>query len=60
MKTILVWILIVHNYQPHDGIQEVFSPPVATLEDCKRMQNAVREISTGAATKCVQVRQVVQ
>ena len=58
MKTVLVWFLIVHNYQPNGGIQEVFSPAMATLEDCKRMQNAVREISAGAATKCVQVMRV--
>ena len=61
MKTVLVWILIVHNgaYQPGDHGRTAFSPPMATLEDCKRMQDAVHILSNGA-TKCVQVRQVAQ
>lgn len=53
MNTMLVWILMI---SPYDGRSiHVFSPPVATLQDCQRMQQFAKEYS-GRATQCIQVR----
>lgn len=53
MNTMLVWILLI---APYDGrTVYTFSPPVATIEDCQRMQKFVKE-STGRATQCIQVK----
>lgn len=52
---ILVWILMTSS-SAYKGTGEVvqYSPPVAELADCQRMQRA---IDTGNA-RCVQVRMV--
>jgi hypothetical protein len=51
MKTILVWYMISQvGASPY-----TFSPPVATLEDCKRMQSADKYLHS----KCIQVNLVV-
>jgi len=53
MNTMLVWILLI---APYDGRSiHVFSPPVATLQDCQRMQAFVKG-SSGRASQCVQVK----
>ncbi len=53
MNTMLVWILMI---APYDGRSiHVFSPPMATLQDCQRMQAVVKE-SSGRVSQCVQVK----
>jgi hypothetical protein len=45
---ILVWVMV----SAYQGLQ--YSPPVKTLEDCQRIQEAVNKMSLGR-TVCVQV-----
>jgi len=53
MQTILVWILVTSSYH----VPVTYSPPIATLEDCQRMQkNIDKDIMTKV---CVQVNMVV-
>jgi len=50
---ILVWVLMV--FDPSRGAL-TYSPPVKTLEDCKRMQKFVDSRSdTFGANQCVQI-----
>ena len=49
---ILAWVLM--GMDTHGGF--VYSPPVKTLEDCQRMQQAYYEFGfIGTKAKCVQV-----
>ena len=52
MNTILVWVLISSG--GYHGNQVVYSPQVADLESCQRIQQAVEKWARH--TQCVQVR----
>ena len=53
MSTMLVWLLMI---SPFDGrTSYTFSPPVATIQDCQRMQQFIKETS-GRSSQCVQVK----
>lgn len=57
MNFILVWVLMSVGWGSHDVVY--YSPPVATLEDCQRLQAAQSEMYTRyMKSKCVQVRLV--
>ena len=51
MITILVWILVTTSN--HRTV--TYSPPLATLEDCQRIQES-RPVFWAGSSKCVQVR----
>ena len=53
MNTILVWVLVsVGSYGNHAVL---YSPPMADLESCQRLEKVVREGKYNF-TQCVQVR----
>jgi len=52
MNTILVWVLVsVGGYY---GNQVVYSPQMADLESCQRIQKAIEKWA--GQTQCVQIR----
>lgn len=53
MSTLLVWVLMIAPYD--SKTIHVFSPQVATLEDCQRMQQFVKA-SSGRASQCIQIQ----
>lgn len=56
MTTVLVWFLIVSVYGDNTVI---YSPPVATVADCQRMQQALDK-AVRYYSQCVQVNLIVQ
>jgi hypothetical protein len=52
MTTILVWVLMIAPYDSKTIF--TFSPEVATIEDCQRMQRFVKE-SSGRGSQCIQI-----
>jgi hypothetical protein len=53
MKTILVWLLVSVSDGAYNRGTVVYSPPLATLEDCVRIQKNIQ--SNNVYTYCVQV-----
>lgn len=53
MTSILVWVLIASNTSYAGYVS--YSPPVATLADCQRMQQAIPRNS-----QCVQINMVTK
>jgi hypothetical protein len=51
MTTVLVWFLVTIN----NNRTAVYSPPLATLEDCQRLQNS-QPMYWVNSKQCVQVR----
>lgn len=57
MITALVWVLMVSKYN-YSGMVS-YSPPVATLEDCERLQNNLdSDFKRFSSSKCIQVNMV--
>jgi hypothetical protein len=56
MNTILVWVLITVGGA--NGNQVVYSPPMADLESCQRLQKAAEEVRStrNVSAQCVQIR----
>lgn len=54
-STILVWVLMSFVNDWRSGAVQ-YSPPVATLEDCRRMQIHLKD--TVIRTTCVQINLV--
>ena len=55
MNTILVWVLITVG--GYGGDQVVYSPPMADLESCQRLQKAAKELTNRRLySQCVQIR----
>jgi hypothetical protein len=53
MNTILVWVLITVG--GYNGNEVSYSPPMADLESCQRLEKVVREGKYNF-TQCVQIR----
>lgn len=51
MTTVLVWFLVTVSNQR----TVTYSPPLATLEDCQRLQNA-QPLFWANSKQCVQLR----
>lgn len=56
MKTILVWYLITVGY--NSAIH--WSPAMATLEECQRVQKVYAEATDGKRAKCIQLNEVMK
>lgn len=56
MNTILVWIFV--SVGGYNGNEVFYSPPMADLESCQRLQNSSSELRRPAiiAGQCVQIR----
>ena len=54
MTSILVWYLVSVSYGSYNMGNVQYSPPLATLEDCQRIQKFVEKFSV--YTQCVQVK----
>ena len=57
MNTILVWVLI--SVGGYNSNQVTYSPPLADLESCQRIQKAARELADSrfrVYSQCVQIR----
>jgi hypothetical protein len=54
MTSILVWYLVSISKGSYNMGNVQYSPPLATLEDCQRIQNFLDKYS--AHTKCIQVK----
>ena len=54
MNTILVWVLVTASIQNHQPV--VYSPPMATLEECQRVQTIVQSTDYGIKGRCIQMR----
>ena len=53
MNTLLVWVLITIS---NANYTVMYSPPVADLESCQRMEAFVKDPGGVTKTKCVQIR----
>jgi hypothetical protein len=58
MKTILVWLLVSVSDGAYNRGTVTYSPPLATLEDCVRIQKNIQ--SNNMYTYCVQVNMKVE
>jgi hypothetical protein len=58
MNTILVWVLITVGGA--NSTQVTYSPPLADLESCQRVQKAAKELTggerRGSYSQCVQIQ----
>jgi hypothetical protein len=56
MNTILVWVLITVGGA--NGNQVVYSPPMADLESCQRLQKEAEALkpTSNIRAQCVQIR----
>lgn len=52
MTFILVWVLVSFDSYA-SGM--VYSPPMQTLEDCKRLQEVAMKLSQNGKNTCVQI-----
>ena len=52
MTFILVWVLVTFDSYASGT---VYSPPMQTLEDCKRLQEAAYKLSRQERGQCVQI-----
>ena len=58
MTTILVWVLVSYSWS--DTRVVTYSPPMATVAECVRMQKTVQSLAGPAVkTQCIQINQVV-
>ncbi len=58
MKTILVWLLVSVSDGAYNRGTVVYSPPLATLADCVRIQKNIEKNSI--YTYCIQVNMKVE
>lgn len=57
MEIILVWILLVSSSTQSGFVS--YSPPVATLEDCQRLQNRLDNYLKSSSA-CIQINVIVK
>ena len=55
---ILVWVLVTVSDGAYNRGNVTYSPPLATLEDCQRIQGFAQ--SNNVYTKCIQVKEVLK
>ncbi len=58
MSTVLVWLLVTVSDGAYNRGTVSYSPPLATLEDCVRIQKNVQ--SSVVYTHCIQVNMKVE
>lgn len=58
MNTIMVWILVISQSGTLQTLPVVYSPPVATLVDCKNLEDSVIH-DHSHQYRCVHVNMVV-
>jgi hypothetical protein len=57
MNTILVWLLVTVSDGAYNRGTVTYSPPLATVEDCQRIQKNIQ--GNSAYTYCIQVNMKV-
>ena len=57
MNTILVWLLVTVSDGVYNRGNVSYSPPLATLEDCQRIQKNIK--NSEFSTMCIQVNMKV-
>lgn len=58
MNTVLVWLLVSVSDGAYNRGNVTYSPPLATLEDCQRIQRFIPQ--NRVETQCIQVREVLK
>jgi hypothetical protein len=58
MNTVLVWLLVTVSDGAYNRGTVNYSPPLATVEDCQRVQRHVQ--SSVVYTYCIQVNMKVE